>query len=160
MKKTIALALVAVIVIAALVAGSAIAGAANVNVSATSNTRLILELDSNSVSFPNVDLDAGSEIAGAVTGRVKSNVFYDLEVAANADLTGATTGATIPAGNLQWSDQSSPGYNAFSTSSDLIYDNNPRGVDPFAFDYKITIGYDYPPDTYNTTLTYTLTQSL
>jgi hypothetical protein len=139
---------------------NAIAGTANgsVNVSANSKARIVMEIDTTTVDFGDVDLDLGSTISSAVGIRVKSNKFWDFSVAANSDLTGASTGTTIPIANLQWADAGTGTWQSFSLSGQTIGTNYSRGVKDFDYDYKITIGYDYPPDTYTTTITYTAVQ--
>ncbi len=157
MKKAIALLSAAIIAVVGVVAPAASVGAATVNVTATSNTKLVLTLNTDSVNFPSVDPDTGAEITGAVSARVKSNVPWNLDVVATSDLVGSS--ATVPIGNLQWQDQSNPGYVPFQLTNYAIADNHARGVTDYTFDYKINIGYEYPPDTYSTSLIYTLTEA-
>lgn len=157
MKKAIALVLAAIIAVIMVVAAATPVGAATVNVTATSNTKLVLSLNTGSVDFPSVDPDTGAEITGAVSAQVKSNVLWNLDVVATSDLVGSS--ATVPIGNLQWQDQSNPGYIPFQLTNYTIADHHGRGVTNYTFDYKINIGYDYPPDTYSTSLIYTLTQA-
>jgi hypothetical protein len=139
---------------------NAIAGTASgsVNVSANAQPRIVMTIDTTTVDFGDVDLDLGSTITSAVGIQVKSNNFWDFSVVANSDLTGATTGTTIPIANLEWADTGSGLWQSFSLVSQTIGSNYPRGVTNFDYDYKITIGYDYPPDTYTTTITYTAVQ--
>ncbi|MHB0975923.1 MAG: hypothetical protein ACYC1U_01880 [Candidatus Aquicultorales bacterium] len=129
----------------------------DVTIQATSNTKLVLELNDLSVDFGNVDLDNGTEVAGAVDLRVKSNVPWNLEVKGNGDLAGSGAD-TVPINRLSWQNAAAPGYIPFALANDFVYQNHARGTTDHTFDYTIDIGYDYAPDTYNTSITYTLTQ--
>ncbi|MCL5292370.1 MAG: hypothetical protein M1548_07575 [Actinobacteria bacterium] len=159
LKKLFTIA-VAVVAVLTLVLSSTTLGmdTKSVSVTATSSSKVILELvapASGTVSFGNVNLDTANETISAVSIRVKSNELWTLKVKAT-NFTGATTGTTIPASNLEWRTGANP-YVALSNLDYTITSNHSRGVTNYAFDYRLNIGYDYPPDNYTSTVTYTLT---
>jgi hypothetical protein len=132
--------------------GTKVTGKVNPNLSVTVNNASVLlqGLAGNVVNA-----------TSAVIVNVKSNVNYNLTVKAAADLTDATTGATVPIGQLAWSNSGTGTWTPFSITDATLDSNAPAAVGAgkdYTFDYQLSIPNTAAVGNYDADIIYTAIQ--
>ena len=104
-----------------------------------------------------VDGDNSPEVrVGAI---VANNATVTLSADSSTDMVGSTTGTNMPFSTISCSGSgsfSSVSLTFNGTASQQIWQGTGRGFRSGTFSYTYANSYDYPPDTYDGTVTYTL----